>query len=61
MGQDIQKGRRTEIDYISGLVVEKATELGLTVPCNARIAEAVRRVERGEIPPSPDAVAGIDS
>ena len=61
MGQDIQKGRRTEIDYISGLVVEKATELGLTVPCNARIAEVVRRVERGEIPPSPDAVAGIDS
>ena len=61
MGQDIQKGRRTEIDYINGLVVEKATELGLTVPFNARIAEAVRLVERGEIPPSPDAVAGIDS
>ena len=28
MGQDIQKGRRTEIDYLNGLVVVYAERLG---------------------------------
>ena len=28
MGQDINKGRRTEIDYLNGLVVDKGKELG---------------------------------
>jgi 2-dehydropantoate 2-reductase len=59
MGQDIQKGRRTEIDYINGLVCAKAAELGLKTPANAGIVAAVKRVERGEIPPGPDAVAGV--
>ena len=59
MGQDIQKGRRTEIDYINGLVCAKAAELGMATPANAGIVTAVKRVERGEIAPSPEAVAGI--
>ena len=59
MGQDMLKGRRTEIDFISGLVVEKAVELGLDVPCNAGMLEAVRKVERGDIPASADVVAHI--
>ena len=50
MGQDIMKGRRTEIDYINGLVCTKAAELGLSTPANAGIVAAVKRVERGEIP-----------
>ena len=59
MGQDMQKGRRTEIDYLNGLVVEKAMELGLPVPANAGIAEVVRQIERGEMRPGPDAVAHL--
>ena len=59
MGQDMLKGRRTEIDFISGLVVDKAEELGLEVPCNAGIVEAVKKVERGDIPAGRDAVAQI--
>lgn len=59
MGQDIQKGRRTEIDYINGLVVEKARELGIKTPANDGIIGAVRRIERGQAIPSPDLVAGI--
>ena len=59
MGQDMLKGRRTEIDFISGLVVEKAAELGLDVRCNAGMLEAVRKVERNDIPASVDAVAHI--
>ena len=61
MGQDIQKGRRTEIDFISGLVVEKAKELGLDVPYNAGIAAVVRGVERGQIMPSAEVIAEISA
>ena len=59
MGQDIMKGRRTEIDYINGLVAAKGAELGIATPANSGIVEAVRRVERGQIAPSPDTVAHI--
>jgi 2-dehydropantoate 2-reductase len=59
MGQDIQKGRRTEIDFINGLVLAKANELGIPVPANVGIIAAVKRVERGEVKPSAENVAGI--
>lgn len=59
MGQDIAKGRRTEIDFINGLVAGKAAELGIDVPANLGIIGAVKRVERGETAPGPDVVAGI--
>ena len=53
------KGRRTEIDYINGLVATKGAELKIPTPANSGIVEAVRRVERGEIAPSPETVAHI--
>ena len=56
MGQDIQKGRRTEIEQINGFVVEKAAEVGLEAPANAFLVEAVKQVERGLAPPSIDRV-----
>lgn len=56
MGQDMQKGRRTEIDYLNGLVTQRGDEIGIRAPYNAGIAEVVRRIERGEIEPSPEAV-----
>jgi len=59
MGQDILKGRRTEIDYINGLVVEKAREVGIATPANDGIIDAVRKIERGLARPSPELVAGI--
>jgi 2-dehydropantoate 2-reductase len=59
MGQDIMKGRRTEIDFINGLVAAKGAELKIATPANSGIVEVVRRVERGEIPASPEAVAHI--
>ena len=59
MGQDIQKGRRTEIDYINGLVVAKAREAGIKTPANDGIIDAVRKIERGQAKPCPELVAGI--
>jgi len=47
MGQDILKGRRTEIDEMNGMIVAEATRLGLSAPANERVVAAVRDVERG--------------
>lgn len=54
MAQDIMKGRRTEIDYINGYVTAQAKSIGLDVPANAAITEAVKRIERGEITARPE-------
>jgi len=50
MAQDMAKGRRTEIDFINGLVVEKGREIGTPTPVNARLVDVVKQVERGDIP-----------
>ncbi|MCY3982118.1 MAG: 2-dehydropantoate 2-reductase [Alphaproteobacteria bacterium] len=59
MGQDIQKGRRTEIDHINGLVVDYADRLGLAAPANRAIIEIVKLVERRELAPAPENVRHI--
>jgi 2-dehydropantoate 2-reductase len=48
-GQDMLKGRRTEIDFINGLVVEKGEETGIPAPTHAALTRLVKQVERGEI------------
>jgi 2-dehydropantoate 2-reductase len=59
MGQDIFKGRRTEIDFINGLVAEKGAELGIPTPVNLAMVDAVKRVEHGKVDPSLDNVRDI--
>jgi 2-dehydropantoate 2-reductase len=56
MAQDIQKGRRTEIDFLNGLIVARGKELGTPTPTHERIVDVVRQVERGELQPSPETV-----
>jgi 2-dehydropantoate 2-reductase len=57
MAQDMAKGRRTEIDFINGLIVARGQEVGCPAPTNARLTEVVKRVERGEIPARPENLA----
>ena len=59
MGQDVVKGRRTEIDWLNGFVVRRGAEIGIDAPANAAITEIVKRVERREVVPHPDLVNGI--
>jgi 2-dehydropantoate 2-reductase len=58
-GQDIVKGRRTEIDFINGLVAAKGEEVGVPAPTHAALTALVKRVERGELEPSPDNIANL--
>jgi 2-dehydropantoate 2-reductase len=59
MGQDIFKGRRTETDYINGFVAAKGNEIGVPAPLHTVMNELVKKVERGEIKPSPMHVANL--
>jgi len=45
MAEDLQRGRRTEIDYLQGIVVEIADRHGLEVPLSRRIAALIRSAE----------------
>jgi 2-dehydropantoate 2-reductase len=49
MGQDMVKGRRTEIEFLNGLIVEKGKEVGVSTPANAALTDIVERVEKGEL------------
>jgi 2-dehydropantoate 2-reductase len=59
MGQDMQKGRRTEIDYINGLIVERGREVGRATPTHEKLIAAVKRVELGQAAPSPDVLYAL--
>jgi 2-dehydropantoate 2-reductase len=46
---DHLKGRRSEMDYISGVVSKKGRELGIATPCNDAVVEIDRQINRGEL------------
>jgi len=58
MAQDVLKGRRTEIEFINGYIAEKAAEIGMEAPTHVRITDLVKRVEKGELQPSPALLEG---
>ncbi len=47
MLQDIERGKRTEIDFINGAIIRKADELGIEVPYNRTLISLVKALERG--------------
>jgi 2-dehydropantoate 2-reductase len=51
--QDVMRGRRTEIDYLNGYVVDEARRLGVPVPFNEAIVEIYRRHGVGALKPDP--------
>jgi 2-dehydropantoate 2-reductase len=53
MGQDMLKGRRTEIEFLNGLVVREGEKVGLACRANSVLTDLVKRVERGELEPDP--------
>jgi 2-dehydropantoate 2-reductase len=59
MLQSIERGRRSEIDYMNGFVAERGMEKGVPTPVNAAIAALVKEVEAGTRPMSPDNLAGL--
>lgn len=46
MWEDLKHGRRTEIDYLQGVITEIAGRRGLKAPLSRRIVELIRQAER---------------
>jgi 2-dehydropantoate 2-reductase len=53
MGQDMEKGRRTEIEFLNGLVVREGEKVGINARANAVLVDIVKRVEKGDLKPDP--------
>jgi 2-dehydropantoate 2-reductase len=45
MWEDLQRGRRTEIDYLQGVITGIANRRGLAAPLSRRIVELIRKAE----------------
>ena len=60
-GQDMLKGRRTEIDFINGPVVQKGEQVSKTASANAFLTGLVRRVERGDLAAKPENLTGPEA
>ena len=45
MLQDVLKKKRTEIDFINGVIVRQAKELGIAVPANCILVDLVKSIE----------------
>lgn len=50
--QDVQKGRRTEIQFINGYVAAKGEQAGIATPAQRAITDLVREVELGKLKPA---------
>jgi 2-dehydropantoate 2-reductase len=61
MGQDMQKGRRTEIEFLNGFVVREGEKVGLSCNANAVLTDIVKRVERNELSPDPRHITELRS
>ncbi len=59
MGQDVEKERHTEIDYMNGYIVEQGRSVGIPTPVNAAIVQVVREVHSGQRAPGPENVARV--
>ena len=58
-GQDMVKGRRTEVPFLNGYVVRKGEEVGVATPTNAVLTDIVLRVEKGELKPDPKHITDL--
>ncbi|MEA3203124.1 MAG: 2-dehydropantoate 2-reductase [Thermoplasmata archaeon] len=49
--QSLERGQRTEVDYLNGHIVANAKRHGTAAPVNAALVEMVHRIEEGRLLP----------
>ena len=59
MAQDVHKRRKSEVDFMNGLICEKGRETGVATPYHDAIVEAMRLVDSKTIAPGPENVDRI--
>ncbi|MEQ1776008.1 MAG: 2-dehydropantoate 2-reductase [Burkholderiales bacterium] len=58
MAQDMEKGRKTEIEFMNGLIVAKGKSIGIPTPANEKLVQAVLSVEQGKVKASAAVLGG---
>jgi len=53
MLQDVMRGRRTEIDYLNGYVVDEGRRVGVKTPFNEAVVRLVHEHGVGTLKPDP--------
>ena len=56
MLQDLERGRKTEVDFINGYVVTVGHASGVPVHMNVTITDLVHQIERGVLQPTRERV-----
>jgi 2-dehydropantoate 2-reductase len=57
--QSLERGRKTEVDFLNGYVVARADEAGVPVPLNRALVAMIKEIEAGERPLTPDNVGDL--
>jgi len=52
MLQDLEKKRKTEIDFINGIICKKGREAGVKTPYNDLVVKLVKEAEENGVPPT---------
>ena len=56
MAQDVKKGRKSEIDFMNGLVAEKGREVDVTTPFHDAVIDAMHGIDDGSLKQGSDNV-----
>jgi 2-dehydropantoate 2-reductase len=51
MWQDIEKGRKTEVDFVNGYVMRKGKAVGLKTSANELVTKVIKDIEAGKKKP----------
>lgn len=57
--QSLERGQRTEVDYLNGHIAATARRRGLSAPINEALVSLVHRIEQGQTRPSAAHLKGI--
>ena len=52
--RSLERGQKSEIDYLNGYIAKKGVELGIHTPINSKITQIVKEIETGLREMSPD-------
>ena len=56
---DLNAGRKSDIDFINGVIVHSAKNFGMSAPLNSKVLEIAHKIEQGELTVSPDNISLI--
>lgn len=57
--QSLERGRKTEVDFLNGYVCDAAAKAGVAAPVNAALARMIKEIEAGKRPIAKENIADL--